>query len=195
MEDGDNADEHTSSGSDDEHDIDEMVASGDDEGIEEPSYDTGSEDDDEIKDMISEDEDGGNSLEDNDDNNVLDEEEEDDDDSEEDEEEEEESEEEVEGEENENELKEEAVESNESGLKESKTKKRKMPDFDTQVIAADTSLRALKRLAESKLGTTSSDSPDGILSNEDFKRIKELKVFNFIISVHIYVDGKGENLL
>ncbi|KAF3431148.1 hypothetical protein FNV43_RR25878 [Rhamnella rubrinervis] len=169
-EDGDNTDEHTSSGSDDEHDIDEMVASGDDEGIQESSYDTGSEDDDEIKDKVSEDEDGGNNLDDDDDdNNVLYDEEE---------EEEEESEEEVEGEEgeeNENELKEEAVESNENGLKESKAKKRKMSDFDTQVTAADTSLRALKKLAGTKLGTTSSDSLDGILSNEDFKRIKELK--------------------
>ncbi|GAY43959.1 hypothetical protein CUMW_078590 [Citrus unshiu] len=44
-----------------------------------------------------------------------------------------------------------------------------------ELIAADTSLRALKRLAEAKIGFVSSDSSDGILSNEDFQRIKELK--------------------
>ncbi|KAJ0037704.1 hypothetical protein Pint_23598 [Pistacia integerrima] len=61
-----------------------------------------------------------------------------------------------------------------SGL-ESKARKRKYSDFDGQLIAADTSLRALKRLAEAKIGHGSSDSADGILSNEDFRRIKELK--------------------
>ncbi|KAJ0095219.1 hypothetical protein Patl1_16804 [Pistacia atlantica] len=61
-----------------------------------------------------------------------------------------------------------------SGL-ESKARKRKYSDFDGQLIAADTSLRALKRLAEAKIDHGSSDSADGILSNEDFRRIKELK--------------------
>ncbi|XP_065875920.1 uncharacterized protein [Euphorbia lathyris] len=56
----------------------------------------------------------------------------------------------------------------------SKGQKRKLSDFDGQVIAADTSLRALKRLAEEKLNDTSSDLTDGILSNEDFRKIKEL---------------------
>ncbi|KAK9191768.1 hypothetical protein WN943_020383 [Citrus x changshan-huyou] len=60
-------------------------------------------------------------------------------------------------------------------IKESMAKKRKFSDFDGQLIAADTSLRALKRLAEAKIGFVSSDSSDGILSNEDFQRIKELK--------------------
>ncbi|KAM7274756.1 hypothetical protein ACFE04_016622 [Oxalis oulophora] len=45
------------------------------------------------------------------------------------------------------------------------------------LLAADTSLRALKRLAEAKLGnmTSQDNEEDGILSNEDFQRIKELK--------------------
>uniref|UniRef100_A0A2P2IYR4 Protein SDA1 n=1 Tax=Rhizophora mucronata TaxID=61149 RepID=A0A2P2IYR4_RHIMU len=57
----------------------------------------------------------------------------------------------------------------------SKGSKRKLSDFDGQLIAADTSLRALKRLADEKLKCASSDSLDGFLSNEDFQRIKELK--------------------
>lgn len=179
-EDGEETDEHTSSGSDSEHGNDDMVASSDDEGIQESSDNSQSEDDDEIKDMVSEDEDGGNSFDDGDDN-VLDDK--DDGDEDESDDSEEESEEELDGEGNE--LKEEAIENNESGLKESKARKRKMSDFDRQVIAADTSLRALKRLAGTKLGNTSSDFQDGILSNEDFKRIKELKVFNFFICGHI----------
>lgn len=65
--------------------------------------------------------------------------------------------------------------------KKSKAKKRKFPDFDGQLIAADTSLRALKRLAEAKIGHVSSDSSDGILSNEDFQRIQELKVCQLIL--------------
>lgn len=64
----------------------------------------------------------------------------------------------------------------ETGVKESKGKKRKSPDFDGKLLAADASLQALKRLAGVTMGRTSSDSTDGILSNEDFRRIKELKV-------------------
>ncbi|KAK6252431.1 hypothetical protein QUC31_014151 [Theobroma cacao] len=59
--------------------------------------------------------------------------------------------------------------------KTSKASKRKLSDFEGQLIAADTSLRALKRLAEAKMSHTSSDSTDGILSDEHFRRIKELK--------------------
>lgn len=78
--------------------------------------------------------------------------------------------------------------------KESMAKKRKFSDFDGQLIAADTSLRALKRLAEAKIGFVSSDSSDGILSNEDFQRIKELKVCQLVLKfipkinhgVHVY---------
>ncbi|GMN64494.1 hypothetical protein TIFTF001_033568 [Ficus carica] len=63
----------------------------------------------------------------------------------------------------------------ESSLKDSKARKRKLSDFDRQLVAADTSLRALKKLAGTTLVSTSSDSTDGILSNEDFRKIKELK--------------------
>ncbi|KAL7261215.1 hypothetical protein ACSBR1_006790 [Camellia fascicularis] len=63
---------------------------------------------------------------------------------------------------------------NEVGEKESKAQKRKFSDFDGQLNAADTSLRALKRLAGAKKQDASSDPTDGILSNEDFQRIKEL---------------------
>ncbi|KAI3878836.1 hypothetical protein MKW92_008135 [Papaver armeniacum] len=42
-------------------------------------------------------------------------------------------------------------------------------------LNADTSLQAAKRMAESTREFESSDITDGILSNEDFKRIKELK--------------------
>ncbi|GJR08273.1 protein SDA1 [Tanacetum coccineum] len=64
--------------------------------------------------------------------------------------------------------------------------KRKFVDFDDQIDSASQSLRALKRLAgaKSEYDDTSgakvenedtSDVTDGILSNEDFRRIKELK--------------------
>ncbi|CBI16831.3 unnamed protein product, partial [Vitis vinifera] len=57
----------------------------------------------------------------------------------------------------------------------SKARKRKALDFEGQLNAADTSLRALKRLAGAKMGHAPLDSTDGILSNEDFQRIKDLK--------------------
>lgn len=71
--------------------------------------------------------------------------------------------------------------------KTSKTTKRKASDFDSQLIAGDTSLRALKKLAGVKLGQAPSNSEDGILSNEDFKLIKELKVscFSTLLSAEI----------
>ncbi|KAF9677853.1 hypothetical protein SADUNF_Sadunf08G0150900 [Salix dunnii] len=56
----------------------------------------------------------------------------------------------------------------------SPSRKRKFSDFDGQLLAADTSLRALKKMTEEKLKKPPSDSTDGILSNEDFRRIKEL---------------------
>lgn len=61
---------------------------------------------------------------------------------------------------------------------ESKGQKRKFADFDEQLDSANQSLRALKRLAGAKLeeNNDTSDVTDGILSNEDFQRIKELKV-------------------
>ncbi|KAE8698940.1 putative trytophan synthase alpha subunit [Hibiscus syriacus] len=56
-----------------------------------------------------------------------------------------------------------------------KTRKRKLSDFEGQLIAADTSLRALKKLAEAKMSGSSSDLADGILSDEHFQKIKKLK--------------------
>ncbi|KAI7727327.1 hypothetical protein M8C21_027599 [Ambrosia artemisiifolia] len=54
--------------------------------------------------------------------------------------------------------------------------KRKFADFDEQLDSASQSLRALKRLAGAKSeNNDNSDTTDGILSNEDFQRIKELK--------------------
>ncbi|XP_023548412.1 protein SDA1 homolog [Cucurbita pepo subsp. pepo] len=58
--------------------------------------------------------------------------------------------------------------------RDSKLKKRKHSDFDQQFLTANSSLRALKKLASTVEGK-SSEPTDGILSNEDFRRIKELK--------------------
>ncbi|CAL5188012.1 unnamed protein product [Lathyrus oleraceus] len=55
------------------------------------------------------------------------------------------------------------------------TKKRKFRDFNDQLISADTSLRALKKLAGTTIENSLPEKEDGILSNEDFQRIKELK--------------------
>lgn len=63
------------------------------------------------------------------------------------------------------------------GEKKSKAKKRKFDDFDEKLQAASKSLRALKKLAGDKLENDTSDTQDGILSNEDFQKIKELRVF------------------
>lgn len=57
----------------------------------------------------------------------------------------------------------------------SKGKKRKIVDFDANLLSADTSLRALKRFAEAKSEQPSLDDNDGILSNEDFRKIKDLQ--------------------
>ncbi|XAR48128.1 hypothetical protein NMG60_11030845 [Bertholletia excelsa] len=64
---------------------------------------------------------------------------------------------------------------NESVTRETKVQKRKFADFNGQVNVADTSLRTLKKLAGAKKQPLPSDRTDGILSNEDFQRIKELK--------------------
>ncbi|VYS64547.1 unnamed protein product [Arabidopsis thaliana] len=56
-----------------------------------------------------------------------------------------------------------------------KGKKRKLVDFDASLLAADTILRALKRCAEAEREQTSFAERDGILSNEDFRKIKEVK--------------------
>lgn len=67
----------------------------------------------------------------------------------------------------------------------SKGGKRKFSDFEDQLNAANKSLRALKKLAGSKIEETSVTKEDGILSNADFQRIKELKVGCFILTKEI----------
>lgn len=61
------------------------------------------------------------------------------------------------------------------GVKHSKARKRKFSDFDEALNAAGKSLRALKKLAGEKEEPASVGLDDCILSNEDFKRIRELK--------------------
>lgn len=56
-----------------------------------------------------------------------------------------------------------------------KREKRKLDDYIGKINAADASLRALKRMAMAK--AEMSVEADPILSNEDFKRIREVKVF------------------
>lgn len=56
-----------------------------------------------------------------------------------------------------------------------KGEKRKLDEYIGKINAADASLRALKKLAMAK--SEMSEEADPILSNEDFKRIKEMKVF------------------
>jgi len=83
--------------------------------------------------------------------------------------------EEIESEEEDGEASDSSVE--DSGNKEkAKGKKRKIVDFDANLLSADTSLRALKRFAEAKNEKPSFDEGDGILSNEDFRKIKTLQV-------------------
>ncbi|CAA7039251.1 unnamed protein product [Microthlaspi erraticum] len=56
-----------------------------------------------------------------------------------------------------------------------KGKKRKRIDFDASLLSADSSLRSLKKFAEANSEKPSFEESDGILSNEDFQRIKELQ--------------------
>ncbi|CAL9193319.1 unnamed protein product, partial [Musa hybrid cultivar] len=56
-----------------------------------------------------------------------------------------------------------------------KSKKRKFADYVGQLNTSESSLRTLKRLTMAKMSQKASDETDGILSNEDFQRIKELK--------------------
>lgn len=58
---------------------------------------------------------------------------------------------------------------------EPRRKKRKL-EVHGSLNAADVSLRVLKRLSGIKSAIASTNEDDGILSNEDFKRIKELKI-------------------
>ncbi|PRQ40103.1 putative SDA1 domain-containing protein [Rosa chinensis] len=139
---------------------DEMVASSDDEGLQITNTDSGSEDDN----MISED---GDEIDENDSDVSGDEDEVEAEDEDEDEEENTEDEEE--------EFDNNDAKDGGSGVKENIAKKRKFADFDTQLNDAEASLRTLKRLAKENMGPAPSDSTDGFLSNEDFRRIKELK--------------------
>ncbi|KAK9276390.1 hypothetical protein L1049_005923 [Liquidambar formosana] len=178
-EDGDGndiADESMFGSSDDEHGNDEELIASDDEQNQidtddanlASKDDSGSEDDEiEEDDVVAEDEDDNNSISD-DDNDVSNG---DDDDVDDDEEEEEDQ----EVNDLQNPIDTDAKDDGIGGTK-LKARKRKFLDFDGQLNAADSSLRALKRLAaEAKTGHTSDESTDGILSNEDFQRIKELK--------------------
>lgn len=142
---------------------DEMVASSDDEGLQITNTDSGSEDDN----MISED---GDEIDENDSDVSGDEDEVEAEDEDEDEDEEENTEDEEEEFDNND------AKDGGSGVKENIAKKRKFADFDTQLNDAEASLRTLKRLAKENMGPAPSDSTDGFLSNEDFRRIKELKV-------------------
>ena len=64
----------------------------------------------------------------------------------------------------------------------SKVQKRKLSDYIGQLDAADASLRALKKLAGAKKAEASTDEAGRIFGDEDFKRIKELKVCEFRIA-------------
>ncbi|KAL5552725.1 hypothetical protein UlMin_040126 [Ulmus minor] len=162
LDDDEDVDEAEASGSDDDHETDEMVASGDDEDDEESSYDMGTDNDDIKDNILGEDEEEGHSVDEDDD-----------------EEEEESGEESGEEEEDEDDQIEDADDNDSmdggSGVKDSKAKKRKISNFDGELVAAGASLRALKKLAGATIVSPSSDSADGILSNEDFQRIKKLK--------------------
>ncbi|XP_075658331.1 uncharacterized protein LOC142628179 isoform X2 [Castanea sativa] len=176
-EDISDAERSSSNDSDDDHDNEVDVASDDEENQLYGDI-TGSEDDELEDHKVAQNEDGDNII-DSDDSDVSDNDDDDDDDYGKEEEEEEEM-------EAENEDVNEAtncssktsdanVRDSETGGRGSKAKKRKLSDFDGQLLAADSSLRALKRLAGVTMGQTSPDSTDGILSNEDFQRIRELK--------------------
>ncbi|XP_057949408.1 uncharacterized protein LOC131144652 [Malania oleifera] len=155
-------------------DDDENIAASDDEIQED---DSGGEDDETQEDGDV----GEDGITDNDDDDFDDEEGEEEEDNEEEEEGEEDKEEEEEEEDVDEEVGEhEEATSNDacdngSRERESKARKRKLLDFDAQLNAAETSLRSLKRLAGARMGQASPVSTDGILSNEDFQRIKELK--------------------
>uniref|UniRef100_A0A7N0UR20 Protein SDA1 n=1 Tax=Kalanchoe fedtschenkoi TaxID=63787 RepID=A0A7N0UR20_KALFE len=56
-----------------------------------------------------------------------------------------------------------------------KVSKRKLVDFDANLLSAESSLRTLKKLASDAKDPSPLNPNDGILSNEDFERIKQLK--------------------
>lgn len=157
-DDDDDDDEPSLRGTDDNLHNDELVASSDDEGLQITNSDSGSEDDT----MISED--GDDCIDDNDSDVSGDEDK-------------------VDAEDENREAEEEEFENNDaqdggSGI----IKKRKFADFDRQLNDAEASLRTLKRLAKENMGPIPLDLTDGFLSNEDFRRIKELKVCFYLFS-------------
>lgn len=77
------------------------------------------------------------------------------------------------------------------GSEKRKGQKRKFEDFDEELDGANQSLRALKRLAGARLESeaiTEEPTTDGILSNEDFQRIKELKVSHHFYTINIIIN-------
>lgn len=160
-DDDDDDDEPSLRGTDDNLHNDELVASSDDEGLQITNSDSGSEDDT----MISED--GDDCIDDNDSDVSGDEDEVDAEDEDEDE-----------NREAEDEFENNDAKDGGSGI----IKKRKFADFDRQLNDAEASLRTLKRLAKENMGPVPLDSTDGFLSNEDFRRIKELKVCFYLFS-------------
>ncbi|XP_030971554.1 protein SDA1 homolog isoform X2 [Quercus lobata] len=173
-EDISDAEGSSSNDSGDDHDNEVDVASNDEENQLYGDI-TGSEDDELEDDEVAQNEDGNNII-DSDDSDVSDNDDDDDGKEEEEEEEMEAADEDVnEATKCSSKTRDINARDSETGGRESKAKKRKLSDFDGQLLAADSSLRALKRLAGVTMGQTSPDSTDGILSNEDFQRIKELK--------------------
>ncbi|KAF7839867.1 protein SDA1-like protein [Senna tora] len=177
-QDGDDSDDSECSGSDNDQEIDQMTISDGDEEDQLGSDDTGSEDDEaEGNDVGSEDEHQGQTSDY--DSVLIDDEDvegEDDDleDNEEDGDQHTSSDDDLHTSSDDDDLHS-SSDDKKSKTKNSSAKKRKLIDFDAQLIAADTSLRALKKLAGATVVHTPSESTDGILSNEDFQRIKELK--------------------
>ncbi|KAK6930922.1 SDA1 domain [Dillenia turbinata] len=166
---GDGTDEDNFSGSDDDHDDGDAFGSDDeqeeDDGKQEEVEDgsNSSNDDDDDDDTLLSD-DNNDVDEDDDEEEFYDDEDEDDDEDDTNSDEEE-----------ENITEEIDANVNKKKDKKPKAQKRKFSDFNAQLNAANTSLRALKKLAEAKMEGAPLDSTDGILSNEDFRRIKELK--------------------
>lgn len=66
----------------------------------------------------------------------------------------------------------------------SKTSKRKFSDFDAQLCAGQASLRVLKKIAVDRMRHASPCSTEGILSNEDFQKIKEKEVCCLSFTLH-----------
>lgn len=80
----------------------------------------------------------------------------------------------------------------------SKVQKRKLSDYIGQLDAADASLRALKKLAGAKKAEASTTDEAGrIFGDDDFKRIKELKVcaFQIVSLLLLYIHSVAVKLV